>query len=803
MSFRLITTPLSKRNSHDEKDIDDYELIVDTVHGNIGVMNNNLNHKEYNSAIEESKSDLQTLKILTQLMNEKIKKISYGSVNNVQKSDFDINKALEDKDILGSLQYLYDEYVNNYVNVDENDNVTLKYEKFNFADLRKDINDLYYSKSGSESLEYRLKNLLINTFTNSNISTAFNDIDELKLKENLNNSIKMLLNVESVIAKYEKFFDIYNNLSKNGIFEEKISSLEEKFRNLHEKTKSKKFREIKEINTNTSNHFYYDYYIPSKTNTALTAYPLTHKEESKESDVYNYFDYNFITSILDDNFDGDLNLYQIDGIYNAADPSTEYVKSKNTKSLISGRQQFFDCTVPSSLDLDPILVWDPVIQKPLYKYSTIKQNYSLSDQITTPIWSKYQTMFQFYNNFNHMILQQMYISSIGNIEPIFIEKNSSLFKDNKIYQTVGEKEGDYAFYSLLNPLFYFQIENLQNTNNIIGGFFNEKICFPSLYNFTNQVRFVDFSKKDDTNKKDNLVSTSYTIDSLYGNFNYFLNYDNINYVFPFNDDTTKANDYLNLNLLGSCYCVVRNNLKVHSTMNTTTFKYNNTTYQRFYADSKKFNTSIYYGKGLNNFKYSDKNEFNKIQFGESSLVNYYYYGWSTTDSISSSLDRDLVVSKQTNLNTFRAKILFKISDRFVSSNNTKLKNLCYPIVSDTDIPISNYKVGFTNNINASEYFLFTINKTDWSINNHLNSWAYRKIKNTSSFDTTYIQYEKVNNTTATQEIFSNFNIEEWSIWDACYDLSGNDEENRASDKQNNSYLVDTFIDMPEINTFNY
>jgi hypothetical protein len=154
MSFRLISVPLNKRT---EQEAINNELIVDNIHGNIGISTtDSSDNKIYNSGTENLKAELDSLKIRNANMNKDLVKISYGSEMNTKLPDFEPNNALENKDLLGSIQYLRDLYMDFIDSIDEDGNPILKEDAFEYSSELKAIVTRLYEKDGySYSSKFR------------------------------------------------------------------------------------------------------------------------------------------------------------------------------------------------------------------------------------------------------------------------------------------------------------------------------------------------------------------------------------------------------------------------------------------------------------------------------------------------------------------------------------------------------------------------------------------------------------------------------------------------------------------------
>lgn len=394
MSFRLISVPLFKRT---EQDPIDQELIVDNIHGNIGISVKENDEIFYNSGIESNKTDFQSLKIRNKLISDDLIKISYGSENNTSENDFDINKALENKDILGSLQYLYDQY-NEFIStkIDDEGNVVLKESAFQYSDdLKKDLLKLYSKEDYSYSYKFRkiLEDLYIKELNKKDENNKDESvINYLKLQKLVNDCLPILTSLDSKLTTLECIIDSINKDlgfdGKNGNINNVINELEDEIINLQYNTKCKKFKEF-----NITSDVIPFYQTENNDN----KYLFEKEPDTLLSEQFSrVFDNNFITSILDDNYDGDINQFQIDSIYNSeAYDNNGIILRRNKPSYISNIQNYY--YIPT--DNNYYLVYDPIECKPMYRYLTYNNNNPNN---------KFLPFLENYTNDNNFLLQQLY-----------------------------------------------------------------------------------------------------------------------------------------------------------------------------------------------------------------------------------------------------------------------------------------------------------------------------------------------------------------------------------------------------------
>lgn len=465
MSFRLVSIPLKKRNLQEERE---NELIVDNIHGNIGISTLDNNDKIYKSGTEKLKSDLESLKIRNKLMNDNLINISYGSENNVENKDFEITNALENKDILGSLQYLEREYDQFIDGIDEDGNVILKESSFKYSDeLKKILKLLYDLESYSYSDKFRkiLEDIYVKELNNEdtkdeNGNIIENNNDEnfsfLKLQKLLLDYIPHLYNLESKIFKMERIIETINE-DLNINIEKSINNIRDDLKKLKYNTKTKKFNndDLFDDKNNIS------YYQTENENSKF-------KIENENIDIFEnlskIFEENFVTSFLDDNYDGDINLHKIDGIYNDEN-NVSISRSRMTGNYFTKGQDYY--YIPTNGISNNInVVYDPILKKPIYRYNTIP-TYGNGNNPKT--WYKAPYL-EFYLNDNNYILQ--------NIEL------------NKYFKCKNTAKNNSRLHELFR-YFYFLFNN-----NSVSDLGFASFIFPSLYNL-NSLNY----DNDDKNEK--------------------------------------------------------------------------------------------------------------------------------------------------------------------------------------------------------------------------------------------------------------------------------------------------------------
>jgi len=445
MSFRLNVIPLNKRT---EQLARDNELIVDTVHGNIGVATTNgvETDKIYNSGTEKIKTDLESLKIRNKLMTDNLAKIAFGSENNVSDKDFEITTALENKDILGSLQYILNQYSIFVKGLDEDGNVVLDSGAFEYDENLNSLIKKLYDIDGEYSYSYKFRAILSEVFKNSaqqeenNAEVENIDVNEFsyrKLQKLLKDYIPLLYNLESKITLIEQMIQTINE-DINVNIPNSIDELEKDLDLLKYRTKSAKF-EKENIQFTNDNIEFYQTETDRIDNKIQFAMPAESNLEEDKSKTFN--DY-FVSSILDDNYDGNLNNYQSDSV-------DSDIKLLNDSYIIDQqRQRYF--AFPKLNKYNNIkLIYDGVEHKPLFKYMNFDNEFDKDNLI-------------YYFNYNNYILEYI-MSSQESTNPTFVLKNI-----DHIGSTTPNKNFIYLFHknddTLNNQNFYLpSLYSLKNT----------------------------------------------------------------------------------------------------------------------------------------------------------------------------------------------------------------------------------------------------------------------------------------------------------------------------------------------------
>jgi len=446
MSFRLISVPLNKRT---EQIARNNELITDTVHGNVGINIIDENNKSvYNSGTEKIKTDIDSLKLRNDMMIKNLSKINYGSENNVEDKDFNITKALEDKDILGSLQYIINQYSPYVKGFNSKNNVVLNERAFSYKnDLKKIINKLY--EPNPTSYEHQFKDIIKNYTNDIDDSTNSNNFgDNLKLQKIINEDIPLLYDLESKIVNMEKtIYSINRDLNDN--IPNILKDLDSDLKLLKYRTKSKKFKSFKFMDENTNPIKYY------QTENTTVGYEMPEELKNFEN-LSNTFEDNFITSILDDNYDGDINLHKIDSKYNNP---TLYNRTDMTRSYNLDKQKYF--YIPD-VNTRYSLVYDPILKRPIYRTKTIDDIYT-TPQSNQNYNSDTAMNISFYNNENNYILQNIMTNDtdLVTFECKNMKDLTKIFRfQPDISHTIGVNKFDIAGYYFPTVYHYSGFNNL-------------------------------------------------------------------------------------------------------------------------------------------------------------------------------------------------------------------------------------------------------------------------------------------------------------------------------------------------------
>lgn len=469
MSFRLISVPLNKRTEQEPRI---NELTTDTVHGNVGVYTTKKDKMVYNSGTENIKSDIDSLKIRNRLSCEDLSKISYGSENNVEDKDFNITKALEDRDILGSLQYIINQYSQYVKGFDSNGNVILKETAFEYSDELKNIIKKIYDKA-DYSYDYKFKKILENVYTtdqpdpNQSTNVNTNTVDYLKLQKLILDYIPAINKIDSKLTKLEKIIETINNdlnINISNDIKDITSDLDELLYN----TKAKKFRSDTELNSLFAPSQDIENYQTENADGQYHA-PIEDLVGSLENKS-NVFESNFVTSILDENYDGDLNLHQIDGLYNI--PSLED-RTRMTGNYIIDKQKYFYLS-----DIDEYqnlsLVYDPELKKPIYRTNTVPIPEYASDK-NDNLFSSHHPFLESYLNDNNYIMRYVY-QNYSNPNKLFTCKNANGMNIVKLFHYNNNiYENTESFPSYYFPTFYLLDSSL--TPNITFTFIRDNFNF--------------------------------------------------------------------------------------------------------------------------------------------------------------------------------------------------------------------------------------------------------------------------------------------------------------------------------------
>lgn len=305
MAFRIVTTPLRRRT---ENEAIENELIVDNVQGDLGISVN----EEYISGSEENKSDFETLKIRSEIINNELNKLNFGSENNAISKGFNIEKALIDGDILGAMKYLLDQY-DNYVKEDENGNITFDNESIDYKSKIKNILDTLYSKN-SNSYSYKFRQILVSALemeaeNNNENETNEKDINNSKIRRDINlNLLPSVLKLEREIEELEhmekSLNEMISSFSQDGNIFKSLNKIEEDINYCNYEIKKRKFIRYKHDETIRQN-YQTENELDSSSFKFNNNYNLLKKESNFENNSYLH---DFLASPFDNNFDGS-NLY--------------------------------------------------------------------------------------------------------------------------------------------------------------------------------------------------------------------------------------------------------------------------------------------------------------------------------------------------------------------------------------------------------------------------------------------------------------------------------------------------------------
>ncbi|HQL12149.1 MAG TPA: hypothetical protein PK507_03965, partial [bacterium] len=373
----------------------------------------------------------------------------YGSENNVENKDFDITNALEDKDILGSLQYIINQYNNFIKEIDEDGNVVLDETAFSYSEELKKIVNQLYDMDGTYSYQYKFKKILEELYVdklNSNEKETEDDDDTfsfLKLQKIVLDYIPYLYELECKIVKMERIIESINN-DLYGNIDKDMENIKTELDNLKYNTKCRKFEKFNF--TSDDIQFYQTENNPSGYRMPLET-GLTFEKTS------NIFEENFITSVLDDNYDGDINLHRTDSFYNIPSHSNN---TRMTGNYIIDKQNYFD--LPDE-NIEYQLVFDPILKRPIYRYNTINM-YPSNDYFGT-----ISPLLEYYLNDNNYILQNTNCPS--STERYFNTKNIMVLKDNAINNLFRKSDSISGILSDQYSYNFYYFPSLYNSGDMI------------------------------------------------------------------------------------------------------------------------------------------------------------------------------------------------------------------------------------------------------------------------------------------------------------------------------------------------
>jgi hypothetical protein len=603
MSFRLISVPLNKRT---EQEAINNELIVDNIHGNIGISTtDSSDNKIYNSGTENLKAELDSLKIRNANMNKDLVKISYGSEMNTKLPDFEPNNALENKDLLGSIQYLRDLYMDFIDSIDEDGNPILKEDAFEYSSELKAIVTRLYEKDGySYSSKFRtiLEELYVEELNNTTLKDKDEDktsmisdsttINYLNLAVAINDIIPFLYRMESEIINLEAMINTINSdigyKGNNGNIELALKDAKEQIENLKYKTKCKKFKEFN-FSDNISKYQILD---------SDKKYKFSNEKEKTYENISKVFNDNFISSVLDDNYDGDVNLHQIDGIYNLKQYANNDLIRRISGAYISGKKQKY--FYPPTTNLYAYngnkttdfcrAVYDPELGRVIYKY----EDFSYYDDKEDFDCFDYPLLEYYYND-NNLIIQNVTYGKTANFEIKNLDSDSQ--------QNISKL--------------------LLSSNIVESKFTNGEFYFPTLYNLNATFPTFDFTDKSNFD------------------FNYFVG---LNLIIPIaitktvtttttttvdKEETTDSNTASNTASNTSTDETTDTNSSTDSTETETTTTTTSSTSDYFYYLLREGYEKASYGyntTGIPNERFSADN--NSIKNNKTSMSNLYYKGFN-------------------------------------------------------------------------------------------------------------------------------------------------------------------------------
>lgn len=327
MAFRIITKPLKRRT---ENVPINNELTIDEVQGNIGIQiqkdnteGNSKKDYEYKSGSEEIKSEFQSLKIRSKIINDELKNINYGSINNVNDEGFNLNNALNENDICGAIEYVYNKY-KEYIIEDENGNIKFNSEVTDHSKELQEIFNKLYNING-DSYSHKFRQILAEIFKSNKIINNYNQEKDseisiyTKIRKDINNVyLPQLEEYEMQISKLESYCNtldllVNSNLVNTGEFFNSLENIKDDISNNEYEIKKRKFAYFNVINTDNSfNDLMTENEIKEPFNNSNN-YIIKEYNGDLSSDPS--FIENFLPSPLDINYDGNENLTYIDSFY--------------------------------------------------------------------------------------------------------------------------------------------------------------------------------------------------------------------------------------------------------------------------------------------------------------------------------------------------------------------------------------------------------------------------------------------------------------------------------------------------------
>lgn len=754
MSFRIKVVPLNKRT---EQIARENELITDPVHGDIGIsISDKDDNKIYNSALEKIKTDFKSLKLRNKTILADLIKISYGSENNVNEENFNIVNALNNKDILGSLQYIMNE-LSALIELYDPDTgkITLNEEAFEYSNDLKEMLIKIYNDESKTHYSKAFKDIIGDSFI-ADLNKEEDDeaTGETNLTEKIFSRLQRLC-FEAIpeIFALERKITIAEKLMKNieteigngsgvdptetygygtdGTLIKDFYTVKKNYEKLIYNTKCKKFKNYNFINdlnikvpendANAKKEIYEkflndDFYIHSFEKTEDNEI-FKIKDESKYYPTQNnvefvlsnsniigmlkenasaVFDKYFITDINDKNYDGDINIHKIDGIYNLNDANGNYG----------------------------------------YDYSSVIKKFKMHESIENSPNINFSTALRNFSPNYVTGLTQSYFYPLNDSDETQVSTRRRLVFDPVL------KIANYRYYTYKennNPIIgdFPTAGSYNSINNLILGYLYQEshVCKNIFVNDTTKLSFKDLLLKNkdktvlengkevtyklsDYNDKNLFFPTIANIDlnkitaniineCRFDNFICNFNFYPIIYLADNPDYNPKDDVKKSLYIIKACY-------NTHYNINTTA---------SFLPNDKldKYNESKYVTGKQNerynetNFNYIDENDnLKNLHNNQPILVNSYYKSFNPFHLME-------VDSNNKTKYILMVKALNKVKGDFIDlkenvfdrisgfSSNVITGSICYPNVYGSDFIISN-KLDTLNN-NKYEKYIFSLIQT--------------------------------------------------------------------------------------------